>query len=230
MLRPSRLRKFIEMSAGIQMKDATQRSRSGLGWCLPRTIRNFGLQLTAQQLWCWGRDIEYPDGNLLMEFGFEQQRYRGKPERSTCYRLDDAGLHVCMWGFGMFFGRRDLGGLYLGRFDFCPTWAPVESLSQTIHQTADLPAFTRPSGREQWQRARKLWKSLLHWIASYERWVRATAGIEYRHECVASWLKPFVRADRMSPAWQFLSRRQWEQTDQPLSQALRKYTIRAAAS
>ena len=25
-----------------------------------------------QQVWCWGRDVEYPDGNLLMQYGFER--------------------------------------------------------------------------------------------------------------------------------------------------------------
>ena len=41
-------------------------------------------------------------------------------DRSTCYRLDQDQLHVSLWGFGMFFGRRELGGLYLDRFDFRP--------------------------------------------------------------------------------------------------------------
>jgi len=134
-----------------------------------------------------------------------------------------------MWGFGVFFGRRDLGGLYLGRFDFSPKWAPVESLSLSIHSSADLPKFVRPRGRAQWQCARKLWKSLCQWIASYERWVRAAEGVGYRRECVESWMRPFARADRMAAAWQFLSRRNWERDNQPVSQALRKYTIAAVA-
>jgi len=192
---------------------------------MPRPVRNFGLKLMAQQLWCWGRDIEHPDGNLLMQFDFERHRYLGIADQSTCYRLDDQDLHVCLWGFGMFFGRRDLGGLYLGRFNFCPSWAPVESLSLGIHQTADLPAFDRPRGITQWQRARELWKSLLQWIADYERWVRSTADLRYRQECVETWLRPFVRADRMASAWQFLSRRGWEPENQPVSQSLRRFTI-----
>ena len=27
-----------------------------------------------QQLWCWGRDVERPEGNLLMAYGFERHR------------------------------------------------------------------------------------------------------------------------------------------------------------
>ena len=29
-------------------------------------------RLLSQQVWCWGRDIERPDGNWLMEVGFER--------------------------------------------------------------------------------------------------------------------------------------------------------------
>lgn len=210
-------------------KASARGTRAGQGWCMPRPVRNFGLKLTAQQLWCWGRDIEYPHGNLLMQFGFERHRHRGIDEQSTCYRLDDGKLHVCLWGFGLFFGRRELGGLYLGRFDFCPKWSPVESLSLSIHETADLPTFARPRGGAQWQHAHQLWKSLLWWIARYERRVRATAGAEYRQECVETWLRPFVRADQMAPAWQFLSRRDWEQESQSVSQSLRKFTIKVAS-
>ena len=201
------------------------RTRSGQGWCIPRPIRNFGRKLLAQQLWCWGRDIEYPDGNLLTQFGFERHRYDGAAERSTCYRLDEEKRHVCMWGFGMFFGYRDLGGLYLSRFDFCPGWAPIESLSLAIHQVADLPLFARPRGRAQWNQARELWKSQLQWIAGYERWVRATVGLAYRRKCVESWLRPFARAERMASAWQFLGHRMWERQKQPLKQSLRNYTL-----
>ena len=216
------------MSARVHANAAARGARAGQGWCMPPTVRNFGSNLLAQQLWCWGRDIECSGGNLLMQFGFERHRYRGDSDRSTCYRLDDDELHICMWGFGMFFGCRDLGGLFLGRFDFRPKWAPVESLSLDIHRAADLPGFARPSGGSQWQCARKLWTSLLQWIADYERWVKGSAGAEYRQKCVETWMRPFVRADRMASAWQFLSRRKWETQNEPVSQSLRKFLIAAA--
>ena len=208
------------------LEESTQRTRSGQGWCMPHPVRRFGGKLMAQQLWCWGQDIEFPDGNLLMSFGFERHRYHGMVDRSTCYRLDSEQLHVCMWGFGIFFGRRDLGGLYLDRFEFCPNWAPVESLSLAIHWPDELPVFGRPRGRDQWRRARKLWKATSKWIADYESWVRDTAGIAYRRECVDTWLRPFVRADRIASAWRFISRRGWERHDH-VPQILKKYTISA---
>ena len=204
-----------------------RRTRAGQGWCIPRPVRRFGGRLMGQQVWCWGRDVEHPDGNLLMDFGFERHRDCNTDIGSTCYRLDRDELHVSLWGFGMFFGRRDLGGLYLGRFDFCPRWAPIESLSLEIYHPNELTVFARPRGRPQWQRARKLWKSSLLWIADYETWIRDTFGLAYRWECVDTWLRPFIRAEKMVPAWRFLSRQRWEHQDQPLTKAISRYTISA---
>ncbi len=141
--------KYRENPGAIGMPELTRASRShsnrtpstraGQGWCMPRPVRRFGGRLMEQQVWCWGRDVEYPDGNLLMQYGFERHRDSDTADRSTCYRLDHDDLHICLWGFGMFFGSRELGGLYLDRFDFCPTWAPVESLSSQIHWPDELP-------------------------------------------------------------------------------------------
>ena len=213
------------MSAPAKTGRKARGGRAGQGWCMPRLVQDFGLELLAQQLWCWGRDIVHPDGNLLVEFGFERHRYSGKSERTTCYRLDDGELHICLWG--MFFGRRELGGLYLGRLDFCPTWAPIESLSAAIHRIADLPSFVRPRGREQWQCARTLWTSQQKWIADYELWITDITGVEHREECVDSWMRPFVGAERMSPAWQFLSQRGWEGNGRSVMKSLKEYILPA---
>lgn len=200
-------------------------TRSGQGWCIPRPVRNFGLKLLAQQLWCWGRDIERSSGNLLTQFGLRQHRYSGSEDRSTCYRFDDENLSVCLWGFGLFYGCAGLGGLFLGRFDFCPQWSPVDSLSKGTHRVADLPPFGRPSGLEQWRCAHRLWPSMLEWVSGYENWVRSEAGVSYRRKCVDSWMRPYVIAGQMPSAWQFLSRRKWEMRPERVSQTFRKYTI-----
>ena len=192
---------------------------------MPQTIRRVGEKLLAQQLWCWGRDIERADGNLLLHFGFQRHRDRETADRSTCYRLDLDDLHVALWGFGMFFGKRELGGLYLGRFGFCPEWAPIESLSSAIHWPDELPIFSRPFGVEQWRDARELWENMLLWIAQYEKWVLGNPGIHYRRRCVKSWLRPFVPADRVAQAWRFIGRRGWEQQGQPLQGLLKKYVF-----
>ena len=214
------------MSQVLRTSSSHQSPRVGQGWCTPPTVRRFGVKLLEQELWCWGRDIEYSNQNLLMSYGFKQYRDSEAEVPSTCYRLDEGQLHIALWGFGMFFGRRDLGGLFLSRFEFCPDWAPIESISLSVHWADELPIFARPYGQDQWQRARQLWAALLLWISEYERWTVETAGTEYRRQCVASWLRPFVRADRMSQAWKFLSRRGWEKQSQPLGQQFKKFTYR----
>lgn len=205
--------------------DVRQGSRAARGWCLPGTVRRFGEKLIGQQLWCWGCDIQRSDDNLLMRFGFERHRDSGTSERSTCYRLDRDQMHVSLWGFGMFFGFRDLGGLYFGRFDFHPTWAPIESLSLAIHWPDQLPIFARPRGESQWQRARKIWSRSLLWVAEYESWVCKTVGPEHRHDCVDRWLRPFVRGEKMSAAWRYLGRRRWEHQSVSPVQQFKQYTI-----
>ena len=205
-------------------------SRAGQGWCVPPTVGRFGQKLMAQQLWCWGKDVESPQGNLLMKYGFDRHRDRGDDLRSTCYRLDKSQLHVSLWGFGMFFGRREYGGLFLSRFDFTPCWAPIESLSLSIHWPDELPNFGRPQGPSQWQRARELWRSALCWIADYERWVLKTFGIAYRRDCVTTWLRPFVAADKNAAAWRFLGLRSWEKRSLPLAQTLHRYLIPTRSS
>ena len=200
-------------------------ARAGQGWCMPQQVLRFGGRLMEQQLWCWGRDVERPEGNLLMAFGFDRHRDCEFDPQSTCYRLDRDELHVSLWGFGMFFGRRDLGGLYVNRFDFRPGWAPIESLAEGIHWPEELPAFARPKGRSQWQRARALWSSLLCWIGDYEAWVQEAGGRSYRDETVETWLRPFVRADKMSAAWQFLSSQAWNRRSKPLNSLFKLYTI-----
>lgn len=205
--------------------EVTGRSRAGQGWGLPQPVVRFGQKLTEQQLWCWGRDIDFANGNLLVEYGFDQCRDTAQVDGSTCYRLDHDRFHVALWGFGAFFGSRDVGGLFFDRFEFRPKWAPIESLSHAIHWPADLPAFERPQGRLQWQWAHQLWKLATGWIATYETWVRRAVGLEYRRECVATWLRPFVRADKVSAAWRFLGQRGWEKPDLPISAALKRYTL-----
>lgn len=205
---------------------ATSRgSRRGQGWCTPHTIRRFGEKLLAQQLWCLGQDIEHPQGNLLMQYGFSRHRDRDLNFRSTCYRLDQGQLHVALWGFGVFFGRRDLGGLFLGRFGFCPVWAPIEAIALSVHWPDELPAFGRPHGSGQWRRAKLLWATLLQWISEYERWTTVAAGLQYRQKCVESWLRPFVKAERMADAWRFVAMRSWEKRNQSIGRQLKKFTF-----
>jgi len=179
------------------------------GWCFPRTVARFGERLFGQQLWCWGRDIQYPKSNLLMRYGFTRYRQRGS-DGSTCYRFDTDKQHIALWGFGLWYGSREFGGIFLNRFNFVPQWGNFESLALGIHLPEDLPPLGRPRDQQQWQRAHRLCCKLMAWIASYECWVRREAGLDYRRQCVATWLRPLIAAERMPAGWRMMQRRCWD--------------------
>ena len=161
-------RRFARMRLRIQNRtENSGRLQCSRGWRYPRPVRRFAEQLLGQQLWCWGQDIKSPQGNLLIEFGFQRHRLRAADSQgSTCYRFDDDQRHIALWGFGLFYGERQLGGLYVGRFDFRPAWANLESLALGIHWPSDLPTFSLPRTNQQWQRVHQLSRRMLGWIAS----------------------------------------------------------------
>ena len=64
-------------------------------------------------------------------------------------------------------------------------------------------------------------------IADYEAWVQNANGEAYRSKTVETWLRPFVRAEKMSAAWDFLSRQDWSQQGKPISQLLKCYKLPA---
>lgn len=196
-----------KLAAAVRRKSKTFR-----GWKNPRCVRRFAEQLMTQQLWCWGRDIRSPVGNLLLMRGFERFREPGKGSGgATCYRLDEDGLHLALWGFGIFIGHRRDGGLFVDRYEFSPVWAPFDSIAIGIHHPKDLPAMKRPSTGRQWQMAHRLCHRLFEWLTIYEEWVIGVAGAEHRRRCVRTWLHPFLAAEDMSAAWRLLRSRCWDQ-------------------
>jgi len=180
------------------------------GWCYPPPVRRFAENLLAQQLWCWGCDIRRDSGNLLLQYGFTRHRAGSEHGGSSCYRLDEDRRHISLWGFGIFYGERQHGGLYLGRSGFRPSWSAAESLADVIHWADELSGFGRPRGAAQWRHSHLLCRRMLHWIASYERWVLNWVGPDYRRECVATWLRPLVKAEQMPRAWTQLTGRCWD--------------------
>jgi hypothetical protein len=165
-------------------------------------------------LWCWGQDVKHPTGNLLMRYGLERYRTPGDPDKgSTCYRTDEDDTHVALWGFGVFFGTRRLGGLYIARYDFHPLWGEIESVSYGVHSPDDLPTFHRPRRASHWRQAHRLLTELLSWIVKYERWVTMEVGSLYRRDCIDRWLDPVVPSEQLENAWHSLRRRRWERHD-----------------
>lgn len=180
------------------------------GWGYPPPVRRLAAHLLNQQLWCWGRDVLCPDGNLLTRYGLHRRRDPGRPEKgATCYRSDDNACHVALWGFGVFFGMRQHGGLFIGRYSFQPRWAPVEAISLGVHSLDGLRMFGRPRGAEDWRHAHHLCRELFDWIVRYESWVQRTVGTAFRQECIRNWATPIVSAAGQVKAWRRIRDRSW---------------------
>ena len=170
---------------------------------LPRATRRLGQQLLTQQCWCWGQDVRCESGNLLLQYGFERHRPPDGESGATTYLLRLLPDRVlALWGFGLWYGECDCGGIFVGRFDFearfsaretppLPVWTP--------HQLADVPV---PCDACRRRAARHLLSRAAGWIADYERWILAQRGLEYRRACLENWSQDFIAPEAMAPSWQ----------------------------
>lgn len=180
---------------------------------LGRPWRQQGIHLFNQQLWCWGRDVCFPDGNLLVRYGFERQERPTGVEGSSIYRLPTApGQRIILRGFGAFIGDDRWGGLFLKRFDFSPGIRRNPDLNVQAWQVDDLPEFCTPGNSEEVRHACRLFSALIDWICAYERWVRRQARASYRREVVDAWAG--MRKERPTPS--HMMTRSWKRLQSPL--------------
>jgi hypothetical protein len=165
-------------------------------------VRKLAADLLNQQLWCWGQDIQHPDGNILLKHGFMRVRSPEDHQGSSAYTLRLADEHtMMMWGFGLFCGQKDQGGVFIKRFGFAPKYTRSAELMMPIWSTAQLPEMRTPSSPFERAASRDLLVCALNWISRYERWVIDTFGIDYRRQCVKAWDKAVVPAECAAGEW-----------------------------
>ena len=100
--------------------------------------------LLNQQLWCWGQDIEYAKGNLLIRYGFDRTRL--SEGTSSVYRLElSPESRVILRGFCVFFGQDGLGGLFIRRFGFSPKFSTDGDVTEEVWRADDFGRFQPPS-------------------------------------------------------------------------------------
>jgi hypothetical protein len=152
---------------------------------LTSELAHIGAALLHQQCWCWGCDLRRPEGNLLLQYGFERSRPPRRDYGSSRYilRIDSQGtLHL--WGFGAAWQEGD-GATFIARYEFQPAALLAESLAGEIWVREQLLlAPSTPNRRLQslTQAAR-----FCRFNAAYERWVVETAGPSYRDNTRKSW-------------------------------------------
>lgn len=147
-----------------------------------------GVHLLNQQLWCWGQDVLFASGNLLVRHGFQRTARPADQHGSSIYRLElGGGQRIVLRGFGVFIGDDRRGGMFLKRFEFSPWIAPSADLRALAWQVDDLPRMTRPACDQDLTVCRQLLSTLIDWTCDYERWVRQAAGAPYRRQVIATW-------------------------------------------
>ncbi|XSG74532.1 hypothetical protein ACP8Y2_20385 [Herpetosiphon llansteffanensis] len=172
---------------------------------LPKAVQHAGRPLFEQQCWCWGHDVRRGAGNLLLEYGADRSRMPAEQRGSSNYRFQlDNGATLDLWGWGLWYGDGYAGSLFLrrdklqiGLIDRAAPLCNVWSLSA-------VPPVRIPADFNEWLRMTSLLCHCCNWIARYEQWVLAHAGLKYRQDCLADWNKRALPAHEMAERWQQL--------------------------
>ncbi len=163
--------------------------------------------LLNQQIWCWGRDIECAESNLLVQYGFQRLEKPASRQASSLYRLDlSPTSRVILRGFGVFCGDDQWGGLFLRRFDFAPQLTPGPDLPRPAWSLEDFPPLVQPRA-DQVPCCQRLLLMLIEWIRQYEVWIAERVGIAYRSETLLDWNAKHgtaVPAEEITFAWRML--------------------------
>lgn len=175
-------------------------------WLAP-DVRLCGKLLFDQQIWCWGCDVENPDGNLLLRYGFKRRRPPKGREGCSQYSIALDRGEIRLWGWGVFY-RLGERGVFLRRYRFFPQLRAPARLHALVYLPSQVAPLRDPL-RASEQRAARAWLAeLCWWIAGYERWVALNYGIAYRKAALDKWPKPLgAYAHQMAQAWEVLAQR-----------------------
>lgn len=169
----------------------------------------FAVPLLSQQLWCIGQDVIRPEGNWLIERGFERLAPTKKnASYPSVYKLAmPGGRYALLRGFGVLFGDPQLGCVFLPRYEFLPCYRRRSTLDRLPWTRDDLPKMHTPSPSQR-QACAQLLSGCLDWIADYETQTVEQLGIAYRRATLGEWEtdnRELIPAEEMAPAWRRLS-------------------------
>ena len=162
--------------------------------------------LMNDQCWCWGQDVLYPGGNLLVRYGLERVAGQGPRGRSGVYTrsINDRGA-VWLRGAGVFYSRGSGAGIFLGRYDVRPRVIACDAPPLEKWSEQGLGAFPMAVESEQGMEAACLLvPEVCAWIADYELWIAETAGVEHREQCLQRWPKRSTPPEEFALRWREL--------------------------
>lgn len=161
------------------------------------------------QCWCWGQDVLYSRGNLLIRYGLERIAVQGPGGRTAGYTCStDDGGGVWLRGSGALYSPGRGGGVLLGRFDTRPRVATGDDPPSERWIEKGVEAFPlAETSEEGLAEARLLVPEVCDWIAGYELWIAETVGVAHREECLERWPKRATPAGEFAQRWSALGRR-----------------------
>jgi hypothetical protein len=159
-----------------------------------------------QQFWCFGKDIEAPQGNLLVRRGMTRQPPPPGIDTGSAYRMDVSPTRrVMLRGFGAFYGNDRHGGLFLSRSGKVKL-TPEPDLPVTVWTLDDLPPLRVPASSN---RLAVSWllMELFDWFREYEYEVIQSEGLKYRREVIDRWRRDdrrIIEAEATARSWRLL--------------------------
>ena len=112
-------------------------------------------------------------------------------------------------GFGVFYGDRQHGGVFLPRYKFQPRYTTHATLECPPWSDTDLPKLNAPTNSQR-NVCASLTLDLIEWIRNYEITIAERLGIQYRRSTLGKWdngKRPIVPAAEMASTWRELSLR-----------------------
>ena len=164
--------------------------------------------LMHDQCWCWGQDVLYAPGNLLIRYGLERIPSRGPDGRTVGYTcsINDRG-GIWLRGAGVFYSQGCGSGIFLGRYDMRPRMIACDTPPLDTWIQKGLDAFPLAVASEQGiATACLLVPEACAWIAAYERWITDAVGVEHREQCLERWQQRETPAGEFAARWHALGR------------------------